>query len=452
VSRVQQAFMAALAAHGSTPLLSFRFRHRDGSYRILEGRGNNLLEHEAVGGIVFNSRDVTEQRRLEEQYRQSQKVQAIGQLTGGVAHDFNNILTAIIGYGDLALQSAQGYPLLTSQIEEMRKAALRAASLTRQLLAFSRKQVLLPQVLSLESITADMDKMLRRLLGAQIDLATVVQPDVGNVLADLNQVEQVLLNLAVNARDALEKTSDARMTIDLRNAEVDEMYAALRSEFTAGEYVVMSISDNGCGMPPEVQARLFEPFFTTKGQGKGTGLGLATCHGIVKQSGGYISVYSEEGNGTTFRVFWPRIREEAAKIVHPVDTPSVAAGTGTVLLVEDEPMLRELGSTVLQELGYQVVLAENGLQAFDMVTAPSGLHFDLILTDIVMPGMGGRELVEKLRALRPQLRVVYCSGYTEDAIFHTGQLEPNTFFLQKPYTIAAVAQKVDEAMRSGQEE
>ncbi len=446
--RVMQSFLNALQSKGSTPVLSFRFRHRDGSYRILEGRGNNLLEHEAVAGIVFNSRDVTEQRRLEEQFRQSQKVQAIGQLTGGVAHDFNNILTAILGYGDLALTTVLDTHPAFFPISEMRKAAFRAAGLTRQLLAFSRKQVLMPQVISLEGVIAEMDKMLRRLLGENIDLVTSAEPEVGNVKADLNQIEQVLLNLAVNARDAMEATPAARMTIELCNVTLDMGYCGERSEVTPGEYVLLAISDNGSGMTPEVRQRLFEPFFTTKGQGKGTGLGLATCHGIVKQSGGHIAVYSEVGCGTTFKVYLPRVDEAATPIHHDAEAITAVAGTGTVLLVEDEPMLRELGITVLQELGYDVLSAENGRDALRIVADNPGRTIDLLLTDVIMPEMGGRELVEKLRPISPHTKVIFCSGYTEDAIFHTGSLEAGVFFLQKPYTVAAVARKLNEALAS----
>jgi CheY-like chemotaxis protein len=330
----------------------------------------------------------------------------------------------------------------------MRKAAFRAAALTRQLLAFSRKQVLQPQVLSLGTVIAEMDKMLRRLLGENIDLVSIAQSDVGNVKADLNQLEQVLLNLAVNARDAMEGVADAKLTIELQNATLDESYCDERIEVVPGDYVMLAISDNGGGMPPEVKARLFEPFFTTKGQGKGTGLGLATCHGIVKQSGGHIAVYSEVGRGTTFKVYLPRVEEEAVPIQHDAEAISFSSGTGTILLVEDEPMLRELGITVLQELGYEVLCAENGRDALRVVAEHSDKTIDLLLTDVVMPEMGGKELAEKLLPLRPRTRVIFCSGYTEDAIFHSGGLEAGVFFLQKPYTIAAVAQKVSEAMAS----
>ncbi len=447
--RVIQAFLTALQAQGNTPVLSFRFRHRDGSYRILEGRGNNLLGDSAVGGIVFNSRDVTEQRRLQEQFLQSQKVQAIGQLTGGVAHDFNNILTAIIGYAELTLHttSKDDSGDTYSNLQEICKAGHRAAGLTRQLLAFSRKQVLHPQVINLGTIVAEMDKMLRRVLGEDIDLVSVVRAPLGNVKADLGQIEQVLLNLAVNARDAM--PGGGKLTIETSNVTLDENYATTRAEVTAGECVMLAITDTGCGMSAEVQSRLFEPFFTTKDQGKGTGLGLATCHGIVKQSGGHIAVYSEVGKGTTFKVYLPRVNEEAEPLARNEESDELPRGTETVLLVEDEPMLRELGQTVLEELGYRVFVAENGSAALRLVKANSQVPIDLLLTDVIMPEMGGRELVEHLRPVSPHTKVIFCSGYTEDAIFHSGGLEAGVFFLQKPYTVAAVAQKVRDVLATG---
>ncbi len=388
--------------------------------------------------------DITETRRLQEQFHQSQKVQAIGQLTGGVAHDFNNILTAIIGYTDLALGATGGDPL--SHVAEIRKAALRAAALTRQLLAFSRRQVLQPRILNLENVIRDMDQMLRRLLGENIDYLTVIHSPLGNVRVDPSQIEQVLLNLVVNARDAM---AGGKLTIEISNVTLDETYASLRADVSPGEYVMLAITDTGTGMPPEVQSRLFEPFFTTKEIGKGTGLGLATSHGIVKQSGGHIAVYTELGIGTTFRVYLPRVDESVDPIRRSEEPATVHTGDATILLVEDEPMLRELGLTVLRELGYQVMVAANGREALQMVASQPDVVIDLLLTDVVMPEMGGMELVEKLRPISPKTRVIYCSGYTEDAIFHNGGLEEGVYFLQKPYTVATVAQKVHDVLKAG---
>jgi signal transduction histidine kinase/ActR/RegA family two-component response regulator len=426
--------------------LSFRFLHKDGSYRILEGRGNNLLHDQAVRGIVFNSRDVTEQRRLEEQLRQSQKVQAIGQLTGGVAHDFNNILTAIIGYSDLLLASMPtGSERL--HVSEIRKAAMRAAGLTRQLLAFSRKQVLQPRVMSLSGTVVEMDKMLRRLLGEQIDIVYSIAADAGNVKADHGQIEQVILNLAVNARDAMAGVENPQLTICVENATLEDLYVSQRADVVPGDYVELSVSDNGSGMPPTVLSRLFEPFFTTKPQGQGTGLGLATCHGIVKQSGGHIAAYSEVGCGTTFKVYLPRVMERLDERTRENDVEFVPSGHAKILFAEDEPMLRELGTVVLEELGYTVVTAENGVEALKLFRENSGSSFDLLVTDVVMPQMGGRELAEALWQIENHLRVIFCSGYTEDAIIRSGGLDESAHFLQKPYSVAAIAQKVSEVLQ-----
>jgi PAS domain S-box-containing protein len=446
-ARVAEAFKKAVQTRGSTELISFRVLHKDGTYRILEGRGNNLIADPAVRGMVFNARDVTEQRRLEDQLRKSQKVQAIGQLTAGLAHDFNNILTAIIGYSDLALASLD--PALTAcrQVDEIRQAAHRAAGLTRQLLAFSRKQVLQPQVLNLRSVITGMDKMLRRLLGDSIGLVTVFDPSIGNVKADLGQIEQVVVNLAANARDAMNGKLGAKLTLELYNVRLDESDPHVPEDTVRGEYVELSITDNGCGMQPEVMAHLFEPFFTTKPQGKGSGLGLATCHGIVKQSGGHIAVYSDVGRGTTLKVYLPRVDEEPNTMKRVVEPqPAIPTGKGTILLVEDEPMVRELGRTVLEELGYEVTAASNGKEALRILAERKEGPFDLLFTDVVMPEMGGRELAEKLRPLCPATKVIFCSGYTEDAVFHSGGLEKGVYFLQKPYTVAGIAQKVSSVM------
>ena len=444
VPRVMQSFINALQSHGNTPVLSFRFRHKDGSYRVLEGCGNNLLNAPEVRGIVFNSRDVTDKRRIEEQFQQSQKVQAIGQLTGGVAHDFNNILTAILGYADLAMKQLPESATPHQQVGEIRKAAERAEGLTRQLLAFSRKQVLKPRVINLVTAIADMEKMLRRLLGEAIEFATIADADVGNVVVDQSQLEQVLLNLTVNARDAMPE--GGKLTINAGNITLDAAYAGIRNEVEPGEYVMLAISDTGTGMTEEVRARLFEPFFTTKEQGKGTGLGLATCHGIVKQSGGHISVYSELGTGTTFKVYLPRVMESVTVEARAEAPQPMECGHETVLIVEDEPMLRELGETVLQDLGYRVFCAENGRRALALLDENPDLTIDLLFTDMMMPEMGGRELVEKLRPLSPNTKVIYCSGYTEDAVFRSGGIEAGVFFLQKPYTVAAVAKSVRDAL------
>lgn len=440
------AFAEALSRNGNTDVMTFRFRHRDGTYRILEGMGLNLLADGDVAGIVFNSRDVTERKRLEEQFLQAQKVQAIGQLAAGVAHDFNNILTAILGYSDMVLMKLAVDSPLHGHVTGVKQAAFRAAALTRQLLAFGRKQMLQPAVLNLNTSITEMEKMLRRLLGADVTLITNRGLELGRVKADPSQIEQVILNLAVNARDAMPK--GGRLTIETANITLDEEYARQRSEVAAGRYVMLAVSDNGSGMTPEVRARLFEPFFTTKELGKGTGLGLATCHGIVKQSGGHIAVYSEPGEGTTFKVFLPRV-DAPDEVVAKVEPPKgIPRGTETVLFVEDEPMLRDLGVTYLTELGYTVLSASNGRQALNLVHANAGKQIDILVSDVVMPEMGGKDLASFLHGISPQTKVLFCSGYTEEAVNLRGTMGSGTEFIPKPYTIAALAAKVRELLDS----
>ena len=438
VAGVRAAFANGLDDPSDISRLSFRFRRKDGEWRHVEGMGKNLLADPVVAAVVFNSRDITERRKLEEQFLQSQKVQAIGQLAGGVAHDFNNILTAIIGHTELMLQRVPPNEAMHGHADEIQKAAHRAAGLTRQLLAFSRKQVLQPKVIDLNTIITEMNKMLQRLLGENIKLVTVAQPDLGRVKADPSQMEQVLLNLAVNARDAMPK--GGTLTIQTENVGL-----GVKSDAGAGDYVLVAVSDTGVGMSAEVQARIFEPFFTTKELGKGTGLGLATCHGIIKQSGGHIGVFSELGKGTTFKMLLPRVNEPLDLVAtKQPEAPRSANGHERVLLVEDEPMLRELAVTVLKTLGYEVLVAENGVRALEAVKTLDGMPLDLLISDVIMPEMGGRELAEKLQTLYPKTRVLFCSGYTEDAVISGAEAAGR--FLQKPYTMATLGQKVRQIL------
>ncbi|HZO85314.1 MAG TPA: PAS domain S-box protein [Verrucomicrobiae bacterium] len=438
VAGVKAAFANTLDDPSDTPRLNFRFRRKDGEWRHVEGVGKNLLSDPVVSAVVFNSRDITERRNLEEQFLQSQKVQAIGQLAGGVAHDFNNILTAIIGHAELMLQSAPAADPLHGHADEIQKAAHRAAGLTRQLLAFSRKQVLQPKVIDLNSVIAEMNKMLQRLLGENIRLVTKAERDLGHVKADPGQMEQVILNLAVNARDAM--PAGGTLTIQTENVGLGP-----KSEAGRGDFVLVAVSDTGVGMPPEVQARIFEPFLTTKELGKGTGLGLATCHGIIKQSEGHIGVFSRLGKGTTFKILLPRINAPLDVVAtKPQEAPRSTHGHERVLLVEDEPMLRELAVTVLKTFGYEVMTAENGVLALDVVKELNGARLDLLITDVVMPEMGGRELAEKLQKLHPKTKVLFCSGYTEDSVI--AGAEAAGCFLQKPYTMATLGQKVREIL------
>ena len=388
-------------------------------------------------------RDITDQRELEERFRQSQKMEAVGRLAGGVAHDFNNLLTVMLGYSEVLLQGLEPGPLHEAT-QEVRQAGERAAALTRQLLAFSRKQTLVSEVLDLGDVVSGMSRMVERLIGEEVKVSVVVSPNLGRVKADRGQLEQVVVNLAVNARDAMPKGGS--LLFGLQNVELDDAYTATHAEVEPGPYVLLAISDTGTGMDAETQKRIFEPFFTTKEAGKGTGLGLSTVHGIVHQSGGAIDVYSEPGQGTTFKVYLPRFAGDAA-VPRPVSAinTALAAGSETVLVVEDEAAIRQLTKLILQKAGYTVLLAESPVAAERIAGShPGPIH--LMLTDVVMPGMRGPELAERLIRLRPDLRVLYMSGYTDDAIAHHGFLDAGTEFLQKPFTPNTLLRKVREVL------
>ena len=386
--------------------------------------------------------DVTDQRLLEDQLRQAQKMEAVGRLAGGVAHDFNNLLTVISSYSELLLGDLPAADPRRADLEEIRKAAGGAAALTRQLLAFSRKQVLQPTVLDLNAVVAGADKMLKRLIGEDIDLVSVLSPDVGAVRADAGQVEQVIMNLAVNARDAMPE--GGKLTIETANLELDATYTDQHRAVSPGAYVLLSVSDTGTGMDEHTKARVFEPFFTTKEQGKGTGLGLATVYGIVKQSGAFIWVYSELGRGTTFKIYFPRVEDVASAPAAPT-APESLRGTETVLVAEDAAAVRAVIQQVLASHGYQVLEAADGRSALELGARHEGpVH--LLVTDVVMPEMSGRQLADRLQERRPTLKVLFVSGYTDDAIVRHGILEPGIAFLQKPFTPEALARKVREAL------
>ncbi len=402
-----------------------------------------------VVGIISVSADITERKRIEQetaslqdQLRQSQKVEAIGQLAGGIAHDFNNLLTIIQGNSQLSLMDLQEGDPLKANIEEIQEAAKRAADLTRQLLAFSRKQILEMRVLDLNQVLQRLDKMLRRVIGEDIELVTFLPDLIGKVKADPGQIEQVIMNLSVNARDAMPE--GGKLTIETANVELDEEYAKRHIAVQPGRYVMLSMSDTGVGMTPEVRERIFEPFFTTKEKGKGTGLGLSTVYGIVKQSGGNVWVYSEPGQGTTFKIYLPQVDEPLEELREEV-VKEVSRGHETILLVEDEDVVRKLAVRVLKRQGYKVLEAPDGGKAFMLCEAyKEPIH--LILTDVVMPGMSGRKLVDRLKVIHPEIKVLYMSGYTDNAILHHGILEPGTNFIQKPFTIDGLARKVREAL------
>jgi PAS domain S-box-containing protein len=395
--------------------------------------------------INLYGRDVTEKKRLEEQLRQAQKMEAVGRLAGGIAHDFNNILTAVIGYNSLLLGRLGEADPARREVAEVEKAAQRAASLTRQLLAFSRQQVLEPKVVNINRLVAEVDQMLRRLIGEDIDLATVLDAHLGNTKVDSGQLEQVVLNLALNARDAM--PHGGKITIETANVDLDENYARQHVTARPGSYVMLAVSDTGCGMDAETQSRVFEPFFTTKEMGKGTGLGLSTVYGIVKQSGGYVWVYSELGRGTTFKIYLPRVEGDIEQLKPAVLETEIAGGAETILVVEDDEGIRNLICEILEMNGYTVLKASDGNEALALA-ARSERPIHLTITDVVMPGVDGRELAKRLAIVRPDLKVLFMSGYASDAVLHNGIVEEGTPFLQKPFTPAALARKVRRVLDS----
>ena len=422
------------AAVTERPLL-----RKDGAILVVESNARRLSDGRLLGAV----RDITERKRLEEQLRQAQKMEAVGRLAGGVAHDFNNVLTAIFGYADLLNEELPDGHQARLDLDEIRKAAQRASSLTRQLLAFSRQQVLQPMVLSLNDLVEDIQNMLVRLIGEDVQLRLGLSPSAGNVRADAGQIQQVLMNLVVNARDAM--PTGGKLLVETANTELTEQYAEAHQPVAPGAYVMLAVSDTGSGMDAETKARIFEPFFTTKEKGRGTGLGLSTVYGIVKQSGGYVWVYSERGRGTTFKIYLPRVDEPAEPLAPPQREARTLTGTEIILLAEDDEMLRPLSKGLLERLGYRVLEAENAIRALALADAHAGpIH--LLVADVVMPGGSGRELARRLANSRPDTRVLYVSGYTDDAIVHHGMLEPGLNFLQKPFTPAALARKVRDVL------
>ena len=422
--------------------LPFRALWPDGSVHWIEGKGR-ILRSDAgePTSVLAVSIDVTERRQLQAQLTQAQKMEAIGQLAGGVAHDFNNLLTAILGYGNLILEEVEDQRL-RDEVLEILRAGESAAALTRQLLAFSRRQVMQPSLVSLNQVVSGIEKMLRRLIGEDIDLVTVFQPEVDAVRVDSAQLEQVIVNLAVNARDAM--PDGGRLTIETGMIDLDEAYCREHASVTPGRHVLLSVSDSGSGMEPETQARLFEPFFTTKSQGRGTGLGLATVYGIVKQSGGHIYVYSEPGRGTTFKIYLPSVGEPSV-VAPKLAVPELTGGAETILVVEDNESARVLASTVLERLGYSVLAATGGEEALGLLEVNAG-RVNLLVSDVIMPGMTGPELARRMSVTHPEMKVLFTSGYSDDAIVRHGVLSPGAMFMQKPYTPAVLARKVRDAL------
>jgi len=407
--------------------------------------------HDALGrvtGMLSLAADVTEMRQLEGQYRQAQKMEAVGRLAGGIAHDFNNLLTAIIGTTALVLEDLELDARARLDIQEIEKAAKRAAGLTRQLLIFSRQQVLEPRALDLNALVGNLEKMLQRLIGEDVELVTKPAAGLGAVRADPGQLEQAIVNLVVNARDAMPQ--GGRLTIETAQVELDRGYVAGHVPTQPGRYVLLAISDTGVGMDAATKARLFEPFFTTKEPGRGTGLGLATVYGIVKQSGGYIWAYSELGHGTTFKMYLPRVAELAEASESTRGTPTPTGGSETVLVVEDQEEVRKLTKRVLEARGYAVLAAANGAEALEIVDRHA-TRIHLMITDVVMPGMNGREVAERACARRSDLKVLFVSGYTGEAVLQHRLLEPGVAFLQKPFTPDALARKTREVLDDGKE-
>jgi two-component system cell cycle sensor histidine kinase/response regulator CckA len=446
----QRLLAEGLSAPAGTARAEYRIQHRNGAWIPLETVGANLLDDPSVRGVVLNIRDVSERKaaeaeraHLQDQLQQAMKMEAVGRLAGGVAHDFNNLLTAIAGNLELARLELAPLDPVMPYLEASGKAAESAAALTRQLLAFSRRQIIEPRVLCLNDLVTNLRRMAAPLIGESIAVETKLAPDLGAVKVDPGQFDQVLLNLVVNARDAM--PIGGTLLIETANVELDWHYCAGHPYLTPGLFVLLAVSDTGCGMSDEVKRRLFEPFFTTKPTGKGTGLGLATIFGAVKQAAGTIEVYSEVGHGTSFKIYLPRVAGTAEQLEREVLPASVPHGHETILLVEDEASVRDVALAVLTRLGYCVRAAANGDEALRDARAHAG-QIALLMTDVVMPGMNGRELAERLVALHPGVKVLFTSGYTEDVIVHHGVVDENLAFIGKPYTVAALAAKVRETL------
>ncbi len=440
---VLETYQEALESEARVWEKQYRIVRVDGT--ILEVIDRGIVERDSNGNairLVGVMTDITEKRRLEQEILQTRKLDSIGRLAGGVAHDFNNLLTVILSASEFALDRLSSGESAKEEVEEVIGAATRATNLTSQLLSFARRQMIRPERLDLNELTEDMDKLLRRVIGEHIQLVTILSPDLGPVLSDRGQIEQVLMNLAVNARDAM--PDGGRLTLETSNMTVDAPYASRHADLRPGQYVMIAVTDTGPGIPLELQEQIFEPFFTTKRPGEGTGLGLASSYGIVRQAGGQILLYSEEGRGTTFKILLPRT--EAAEASSPTATSDVHLhGSETILFVEDDPWVRRVGSRALVQKGYKLIVASDGVEALDLlVERAEPIH--MLVTDVVMPKLGGRELAERISEASPKTLVLFTSGYADRAIVHHGVLDAGVAFLPKPYSPRALLTRVRQLL------
>lgn len=432
-----------LTQNGRISGMQTRFRTRNGETRRIE-LAAELVELDGLSCVLAISCDVTERLRLEQQFLHAQRMEAVGRLAAGVAHDFNNILSVIIGRSQLSEEQLNPTHTVNKHVIEIKKAAQRAATLTKQLLAFSRQQIAYSRVLDLNAVVTDMRQMLTSMVGEDVAIAMKPEIALGSIRGDEGQLEQVVMNLVVNARDAM--PHGGRIVIETSNATLDNSYTRLHPDVEAGSYVMLSVSDEGCGMDAETKSHIFEPFFTTKGPGHGTGLGLSTVHGIVKEIGGHISVYSESDKGTTFKIYLPRVDEPAEALAEPCADEKADGGSETILVVEDDDSLRDLTLELLSQSGYRVLAAEHGTEAIRVAEQHQG-EIDLLLTDVIMPGMSGGELSSRLRSFKPQLRVLYASGYKGDLVVRHGGLSGDVVLLEKPFTKNCLLAKVRQVLQ-----
>jgi two-component system, cell cycle sensor histidine kinase and response regulator CckA len=446
LKKVQDAARMAIAK-GVGRSIDYRMKHKDGHWILIESTASTVVDSQGrVDKLVIVNRNIDERRRLEDQFRQAQKMEAIGRLSGGIAHDFNNLLGVIMGYCEiLQIKVDQANPI-RNNLDQIFLAAKRAADLTRQLLAFSRQQVLEPGVFVLNSVVSNIEPMLRRVIGEDIELTISLDKHCGKLRADLGQLGQVLMNLVVNSRDAM--PNGGKLCIETSNVELDELFIRKWPfPVTCGRYILLSVTDTGVGMDSATQQRIFEPFFTTKEKSQGTGLGLSMVYGVVKQSGGYIDVYSHPGVGTTIKIYLPQVDEETPTTESHTRSLAIARGNETILLVEDEEGLRTVTQTVLESLGYRVLSAANGQDALETARTFTG-DIDLLFTDMVMPGMNGQTLANEISKVRPGTKTLLMSGYTGQGIGLPMTFSPGTIFLQKPFTRSALSQKILDALRA----